>query len=161
MRKYLLLLFFGVAAIVFIQGAGVLYRAYASAGWPTAEGVVVSSTVSFHHGSNRSGAYFSPDVVYRYQVGRMYYVGDTITFASFATSNRSDMAKIAQRYPTGRKVAVRYDASHPEESVLEPGMTFNSWTKVLGASVFLLMGIGVLLFPRKKAGAGLQTGERR
>ncbi|MDA8434089.1 MAG: DUF3592 domain-containing protein, partial [Nitrospiraceae bacterium] len=156
-----LLLFWGAAAIFYIQGAGVLHKAYASAKWPAAEGVVVSSAVSFHPGSNRSGAYYSPDVVYRYRVGRMYYIGDTIAFASFATSNRSDMAKIAQRYPAGRKVAVRYDASRPEESVLEPGMTFNSWTKVLGASVFLLMGAGVMLFPRKKAGAGLQTRGRR
>jgi hypothetical protein len=148
MKKYILLLFFGVATIFYIQGAVVLYKAYGSTKWPSSQGVVISSTVSFHSGSAKRRSYYTPDVSYRYMAGSIWYVGDTICFASIATHNKTDMGQIAGRYPVGREVTVYYNPADPQESVLEPGATFDSWTKVLGASIFLLMGVGIKLFSK-------------
>jgi hypothetical protein len=150
MKKYLLLLLFGVATIAYIQGAGVLYKAYHSTKWSTAQGVVISSTVTYHRYSGKGGAYYTPDVTYRYTVGSVPYVGDTICFASIATHNKDDMGKIAGRYPAGHEVKVYYDPANPPDSVLEPGVTFDSWTKVLVASLFLMAGLGAMLFPKGK-----------
>jgi hypothetical protein len=150
MKKYLLLLLFGVSAIIFVQGTGVLHKAYNSTKWPIAKGVVISSTVTYHRYSGKSGAYYSPDVSYRYTVGSVPYVGDTICFASIATHNKSDMEQIAGRYPLGREVKVYYDPKYPEDSVLEPGVTFNSWTKVLVALIFFMAGLIVMFLPKGK-----------
>ena len=150
MKRYLLLLFFSIAAIFYAQGFMVLYKAYCSTKWPAAQGVVISSTVTYHPAHGKSGPYYSPDVTYRYTVGKTTYLGDIISYASINNSSQSDMGTIAGRYPVGQQVKVFYDPAGPQESVLESGITFNSWTKVLGASIFLLMGLSVMLFYKLK-----------
>ena len=147
MKKYLLVLFIGLSIIFFAQGGMILYKAFNSAKWPAAAGTIVSSNVS-HHLGGKSAPYSSPDITYRYKVGPTIYFNDNIAYAPLNSSNESKVRQITDRYPVGQVVTVYYDPSNPRDSVLEPGVAADSWTKVLAGILFLIISGGIALFPK-------------
>jgi hypothetical protein len=71
-------------------------------------------------------------------------------YAPTSSSKTSKVRQITVRYPVGRVVTVYYDPSNPKESVLEPGVTSDSWTKAIGGIIFLLIAVGVIIFSKFK-----------
>jgi len=146
MKKYLLVLFIGLSLIFFAQGGMILYKAHNSAKWPAVAGTIVSSKVS-HHLGGKGAPYSSPDITYSYKVGPTIYVNDNIAYAPLSSSTENKVRSVTGRYPAGRQVAVHYDTADPQESVLEPGVTDDSWTKVLAGILFLIISGGIAIFP--------------
>lgn len=127
----------------------ILYKAHNSAKWPEVAGTIVSSNIS-HHLGGKGTPYSSPDIAYSYQVGPTLYIGDNIAYAPLSSSNTRKVSQVTGRYPVGRVVTVYYDPSNPQESVLEPGATTDSWTKVIAGIIFLIIAMGIAIFRKIK-----------
>ena len=136
-----------------IWGWNILQNARASASWPTADGIVTRSEVTFSTDAEGGDSY-QPKVTYKYEANNLSYENDTIKFGenSYGSNRKAD--EIAGNYPVGKNVTVYYDPERPERSVLEPGVTGGSYL-VLGIGAFFILLTMILapitLFLRNKA----------
>jgi hypothetical protein len=117
-------------------------------GWPTAEGMVVSSkagSFSTSSGGATRGTrvkLYEPVVEYSYQVkGRDYHSTQVSFGARVSTQSQEVAEQRAARYPQGSRVVVHYDPQHASIAVLETTVAFQPMMIVL-AIVFL----GLTLF---------------
>ena len=128
-----------VALIMLTTGAGNVIWAGArmmpalrSLSWPSTEGEILARDL------DSSPLRYNPVVEYRYEVGGSQFRGHRISFAPTMTVSDADRALgTFHKYLPGRKVDVYYDPTHPERSVLEPGI---NW--LLGGH--LLAGLALL-----------------
>ena len=107
----------GVLALT--SGLQKMWCGWASEGWLTAPGVIVSSGKA----SNRSS-----ELVYRYEVAGAKHFNNLRRFGATAAEDE-------EAYPVGAKVRVAYSRTDPDVSVLEPGV---------GRDALWLPGIGVV-----------------
>lgn len=97
-------------------------RRAAAAAWPTTDGVVRATAVQTRS-QQRGANYHTPVVEYAYAVGGADYVGTRPSFLNLTWTDRSALEQeLARKYPSGRKIRVRYDPSAPQNSVLDPEM---------------------------------------
>jgi hypothetical protein len=145
-------IFLLIGAGLTIWGWNILQNARASASWPTAEGVVLSSEVTLSTDADGSDSY-SPEVTYRYLALDSSYENRTIKFGENSYGNRRKAQDIAAGYPVGKSVTVYFDPESPARSVLEPGVSGGSYL-VLGIGLFFIVLSLVLtpisLFKRSK-----------
>jgi hypothetical protein len=145
-------IFLVIGAGLSFWGWNILQNARASASWPTAEGVVISSEVSLSTDADGSDSY-SPEVTYRYPALDSNYENNTIKFGENSYGNRRKAQGIAAEYPVGKSVTVYFDPDSPARSVLEPGVSAGSYL-VLGIGLFFIVLSLVLtpisLFKRSK-----------
>lgn len=119
--------------VLIVAGLVALYKdwkirqlAAACQRWPTAEGVILDSTIEFDRDNwfggepgNFSPGVFSPAIRYRYTVKGREYTGDQITPGGLVnTSREASAARWAQRFPPGSRVRVHYNPRSPAESYL-------------------------------------------
>lgn len=137
---------FSLALIFLVLGAGLSFwgwgiynDAKASTWWPTAQGVVVSSSVSTRH--DNDGDSYSPEVTYTYLANKQSFKNSTIKFGENSYSNRGQAYEIAERYPAGRKVKVSYDPKYPDKAVLEPGVSGGSFIVLGVGALFVVIGV--------------------
>jgi len=121
----------------------------ASTGWPTANGVVVSSRVKRDSTRIRGGGYnihYVADVRYAYEVGGRRYESDTFAFGtSHAFPDSAAALAEVSAYPPGRTVRVYHDPADPATSCLSPGVEPEGFDMLLGMSgVFALGGAFML-----------------
>jgi len=116
--------------------------------WPTAEGVVLSSTAeaykSLAREANRGARVklYEPVIEYSYEVNGRNYHSTQVSFgAHVGTQSQEAAEERAARYPRDAKVVVHYNPEHPTVAVLETGVAFERGT-ILMAIVFL----GLTLF---------------
>ena len=103
--------------------------------WPRVIGVIVESRVSRARSQvdESDVLYF----LYRYEVGGVPYSGRAIDLFELESSiTVEEMTSLAQTYPEGRRVDVRYDADNPSRSALVPS-DFTAF-KRLGISAYFL-----------------------
>jgi hypothetical protein len=112
-------------------------------GWPTAEGVIVSSKAGVFTASSGGPTrgtrvkLYEPVIEYSYQVNGREYHSTQVSFgARVSTQSQEAAEQRAARYPQGSKVVVHYDPQHASIAVLETSVTSQSVTIVL-AIVFL------------------------
>ena len=136
------LLTFGVSAAILIAGLALSVLAYnllrdgfASSGWPTAEGKVLSSSISQDENSNGDETYM-PHVEYTYVVNGNTYTSTQIQFFPESSENERDAASVTNKFREGKTVPVYYYPDNPGNAVLIPGPS--------GGPVVML-GIGVVL----------------
>ena len=115
-------------------GWNILQNAKASSSWPTAEGTVTASDVTYSSSAD-GGESNSPEISYQYTTNNVGYESHTIKFGENSYSSRRKAEGIASGYPIGKKVIVYYDPQEPERSVLEPGVSGGS---------YIVLGIGIL-----------------
>lgn len=118
-------------------GWNILQNARASASWPTAEGRVTKSEVTYSTDSDNGDSY-SPKITYSYKVNNTNFINSTIKFGENSYSSRNKANGIAAGYPVGKNVTVYYDPKKPERSVLEPGVSGGSYI-VIGIGVFFIL----------------------
>ena len=113
-------------------GSRCVLQARASAAWPSAPGKIVETTIKC---VLNEGTAYSPAVKYEYVVDGKSYLAERICFGieAFYTS-KSFAEKYTKRYPAGLPVIVYHDPFHPENAVLERGITIKS---------FIPMGFGL------------------
>lgn len=108
---------FPFAAYLMVDGWLARRRASVAANWPRARGKIESSEIRLTSFKYR---YYMPAVSYRYAVAGTDFVGDAIEATRFGYS-KADAREIAERYPVGAEVDVRYDPRRPQSSMLELG----------------------------------------
>lgn len=108
--------------------------------WPSAGGVVVSSTVI-----DEKAIY--PQIIYRYEIYSQKFV-DTSDFGAPGFGSKSVRRQTAQevtrRFPAGEQVSVYYDPTNPGKSVLKRGLRWSGVFK-FGFGLMLLCAAGFLL----------------
>ena len=111
---------FLLGGIVHLWFAGTaLYEALSSVSWPTTQGIIVTSEVSFkpHYHIPHS-----PHLVYSYRVGSEQLLGSSIRIKDEGTTEAAAAATVSA-YPVGKSVAVYFNPTNPSRAVLESGPT--------------------------------------
>jgi hypothetical protein len=121
----------------------------ASAAWPTANGVVVSSRVKPDSTKVRGGGYnrhYVADVRYAYEVGARRYESNTFAFGtSHAFPDSAAALAEVNAYPPGRAVRVYHDPDDPATSCLAPGVEPAGLDMMLGMSGAFALGGAFIL----------------
>jgi hypothetical protein len=148
----------GLGSLMLATGAGELFEALRSQGWPSVAGTIQTSAA--HYSSSQAGAGGLRDrsasnetsvaaVTYSYAVQGRAYSGDRIRISRVASGDSSYAKADVETYGAGRSVRVFYDPAHPQRSLLEPGMhPSNSLLPLLGL-VFMLASAGFLYMIRR------------
>ena len=141
---------YGLAVLLLVGGGLVLFHGFGnrslaseSKTWPTAPGVIVTSTV-VEEFSRKSSAW-ELRVTYSYTVAGTSYTGDVVRSGDLDYSDREGAEAKLAAYPVGATVAVRYDPDSPGRAVLESGG--GEWWAIAGAGfVAGIAGIALLVF---------------
>ena len=148
----------GVGTLMLATGAGELFEALRSQGWPSVAGTIQTSEA--HYSASQSGGGGLRDrsassetsvaaVRYSYAVRGRAFSGDRIRVSRVASGNSSYARADVETYGAGRSVRVYYDPAHPQRSLLEPGIhPSNSLLPLLGL-VFMLASAGFLYIMRR------------
>lgn len=113
--------------------------------WPTINGRIVSSGVhEFQQrrdkplrtmrGTRMMKTMYMPVVEYSYSVGGRDRSSRSIWDGTEVSGSRSYAQRVADRYPVGRTVTVRYDPTDPGKAALEVGGSWH-WMLLVGAVV--------------------------
>jgi hypothetical protein len=117
-------LFFGIIGLfAFFRGSADTLRGLVTYVWATAPGVVTSSAVA--RVTSADEVQFTPKIEYEFTVAGTKHVGNRL-WVSAESSSRVWAEGIAQEYPVGKAVSVRFDPDAPGEAVLEAGPTMFS-----------------------------------
>ena len=131
-------------------------RAVSSTGWPTTQGVVVSSCLIDTPGA-RSGGSKRPLVVYRYSVAGIERESTNYQFGPHYWSLAEAQQEVESRSP-GSAVTVHYASDDPELACLSPGASAANAIAVvigLGAEV-----AGAFIFIRGRRQGGFHLRRR-
>jgi len=138
-----------VAIGLTIGGSIKLKNAKASASWPQVKGTVLTSEVETSTITNRSDhtsfLWYAADVAYEYSVDGTTYACHTVSFGQGGSRNPEHARQIVNRYPEGKQVQVYYDPARPEVAVLEPGVSWSSYTLLGMGLVFAVLALLLLL----------------
>lgn len=153
-KKFLppIILFLGVCIV--LVGIQTLIKAQESVSWPTVEGVVVSSSVydSKDRNDSSSKSVYHAAVNYEFIVNETLYRSNVVAFGDYGSADASHANDIVWRYQTGENVTVYYQHNDPEECLLEPGLTAQSFFILIFGLVFFVAGTYfTFLFSKKNA----------
>jgi len=140
-----LFLCLGLGLLIF--GTLNFMKAKDSETWPSEPGTILSSKITSHDSDD--GTTYGADVSYRFALAGKSYEGDSVTISEVSTSDRSQAVKIVQRYPAGKKVAVYYDPSSPDDNVLETGLSTGNWLLPGIGLLFFIVPLGLLIFTER------------
>jgi Protein of unknown function (DUF3592) len=130
---------FGLAVLAIVVSS--LREAAAMKRWPVAEGRVLSAKVEEYRKSVSRGVggararltLYRPALLYEYKVTGKRFQGSRVAQSPGLDRGVPEFAaKVVERYPSGSRVAVRYNPKRPDESVLEPRVP-GSW--IFGATI--------------------------
>lgn len=141
----------GLGVVAMAWSGMLVYWAYESTTWPTAEGHMILATVKEEHSSKNSRTTYMPMVKYAYRTGERRYESDRLMFCEWATSSKKDAQATIERYPVLSSVTVRYHPEHPEIAVLEPGATARSWIWPTIAATAFVFGAAMLMHAHREA----------
>ena len=141
--------FLAIAIWLIISARRSNAQAQASQSWPSVIGIVVGSTVTARSSTDSDGNHstsYYPIVQYEYEVVGHTYRSDRVSFG-FATGSRSPAAAqaIADRYVSGNKIRVYYEASNPGQAVLE--RTAGSSSMLKWVAVFIIAILCITIVP--------------
>ncbi len=133
--------FFLIGATIAGFGVRTVLQAQESGSWPSAQGIILSSTVASQRGS-KGGTTYKPEVTYSYTVDGTEYQGDLIAYGmKGSSSDRSFAQHYDKKYPEGSTVPVAYDPAKPQTSVLEPGVSKRAFITVAFGAIFAINGL--------------------
>jgi len=143
-RQKVFLLYGLIAAVAGLwlvnYSAGDLSSQVTKFNWPSADGVVISSTVI-------DGKAIYPQIIYRYEIDSQKYI-DTSDFDAPGFGGKSvrrqTARELTRRFPAGELVSVYYNPSNPNESVPKRGLRWGVVFK-FGFGLMLLCAAGFLL----------------
>ncbi len=146
-----LVIFLGL--YLFVKGARNVQWAMASVNWPTAPGVVLHSdtTRDVTKGTRRTAASvtFSTKTLVQYSVNGQTYTTNILHFGqTLGSSDKSEAALQALRYPAGKEVAVSYNPSNPAVAAVRPGLHSAAfWLSGAGLAFLLPAVLCMFLIP--------------
>lgn len=136
------------------------YRTYQARGWPTADAEILSSDVErVFVGRRKGGHAWFPRIRYSYTVEGRTYSGSRVGVAEDSLLvrfkfdsggyNHKNATAIANRYPVGAQVAVKYNPEHHEEAVLDANMSATTTYFLVIGGIALLVGLIGLALTRR------------
>ncbi|MBN8712260.1 MAG: hypothetical protein BGO12_18025 [Verrucomicrobia bacterium 61-8] len=132
--------FFLIGATIAGFGVRTVLQARESATWPSAQGIILSSTVKTQ--SDSDGTTYKPEVTYTYTVDGTEYRGDLIAYGMKGSSASYGFAQhYDKKYPEGSTIPVAYDPAKPQTSVLEPGVSKRAFITVAFGAIFAINGL--------------------
>ena len=139
----------GVLLTIF-WGIPTARNAMESKNWPSVDGRISISDVSENYDSDNNSVTYGAKVAYNYIVNGLSYMGSTVAFGDYSSSDPSHAGNIVSRYPVGKSVKVYYDPDDPKTSVLESGAGWSSFMGLIVGIAFAAIGVAGFLFARKK-----------
>jgi hypothetical protein len=135
-----------VAALCSVQVNRALREARASVTWPTAEGRIVESELSFELVKSAHSRYrlYKAHVVYEYSIGSHTYRCDRVGFSKDDVATPQSVQRIVNRYPTGARVTVYCDSRNPQAAVLDRGADAVRKARIIAIAMGLI-GLGLAL----------------
>jgi hypothetical protein len=134
-------------------GAGNLKDAWASRTWPVAlgeivfqEGQRIESRSTDADGRTHVSSTFATSIIYAFVVDGVTHYANARRIGQIAGAGKGWAAEIAERYPVGAAVEVRFKPEDPDRAVLEPGFSSEIlWLPGAGLA-FLLFGLAALIW---------------
>jgi len=134
-------------------GTGNLRDAWASRAWPVVPGEIVfqegrsrESRSTDSQGRTHESTTHSTSIIYAFEVGGVTHYANARRLGQIAGAGKGWAAAIAERYPVGAPVEVRYKPEDPDRAVLEPGFSSEIlWLPGAGLG-FLLFGLAALIW---------------
>ena len=105
------------------------YFSLISLRWPKVQAHIVSSRIDT--GTSTVGTWWSPDVVYEYDLSGREYRSTTIRYVMPPAYEIGEAQTVLAAYPLNAKTSAAYDPRNPARSVLEPGIPHSMWLKGL------------------------------
>lgn len=117
------------------------------------EAEVVRSDVATRRDAD--GTTYRPDVAFRYEVAGAAYEADTLHFAVWGSSDRSDAEAAIRPFPVGAMTTAWYDPDDPSVAILQPGVKHLPWFLLIFLTPFHCAGVGLwlLLVHKKRFGS--------
>jgi hypothetical protein len=153
--------FIVIGAVTFFFGVRGLHRAWESAEWPVADGMIKNSAVEYKSSDDGGGTYFA-EVFYQFAVDGKTHSGNKVAFGDYGSNKPSHAQKIVNRYPIGLRLQVHYRPSDPDVCVLEPGVKGQTWFLPGFGLIFFAAGVLMAVFMKRlpaAKGTGEQTAE--
>ena len=138
-RLFIGLAFLLVAAGTLWWGATTVRNASASRDWTAVPGTITVSQVAIS--TDEDGTTYSADVQYKYVVNDRWRAADTVHFGEYGSGSRSHAEKIVARYPPGSPVTVYYNPDDPDTAVLEPGVSWSSYSGLFMSLIFFAVPV--------------------
>jgi hypothetical protein len=142
-----------LAAILGIIGVRMIDRGLRStarspgASWPATRATVVYSNVAAERRRGRMGRLierFIPVVAYEYVVDGVLYRAARLSFADSSQADLEGAWRIADRFPVGAGIEVRYDPQSPVEATVETGAR-RPKTRLLGGVAMVGLAAAALI----------------
>ncbi len=112
--------------------------------WPTTTGVIENS--NFYTKSNGKGRSYYGELTYRYSVKDREYMGSRYDAKGIMqTGLLGKYTEVESTMYKGAKVDVFYDPDEPSASMLENGISEDSWVRITFSSFLLLIGVNTTL----------------
>lgn len=140
-KKHLVIFLFIFGSVLTLAGLKLIHNARESLYWPKTEGVITQSFMDWDRHRQQYA-----NIRYSFIVNGEKITGFQI---SAKDTNISD-EELLKKYPVGKKVIVYYDPENPENSLLEPGYSWQSYQAFVLGIIFLLIAKGVALQYKEK-----------
>ena len=132
-----------IAAAAVVAGITTMRASMKARAWPVVTGRIIQRTVgpSTTTGASRAGRYFEPRVTYDYIVDGTTYTGHRISLTTKAY-DEDKARRVANKLPDN--VTVHYNPGDASDAVLQPSAITTSIALVVGGTIGLLIGAGML-----------------
>ncbi|MCX8124995.1 MAG: DUF3592 domain-containing protein [Spirochaetes bacterium] len=141
-KKHIVIFLFVFGAVLTLVGIKLIQNARQSLYWPKAEGVITQSFMDW----DRHRQQFA-NIKYTFTVNGEEITGFQISAKDMNKSNED----LLKEYPVGKKVIVYYDPENPENSLLEPGYSWQSYQALVIGIIILIVAIVVALFYKERS----------
>lgn len=131
------IVFMVVGGILIPTGYKELKNAQESLKWSITDGIIISSEII--ENQNRSTTY-EANVRYKYIIGEKSYLSEQVSFGQDSSNDLEHARSIVRRYETGEKISVHFNPANPSQSVLEPGVSWGSYTLLINGTFFFFFG---------------------
>lgn len=140
-KKHLLIFLFIFGSVLTLTGLKLIHNARESLYCPETEGVITESFMDWDRHKKQYAT-----IGYSFIVKGEKKIGFQISAKDTNISNEELLTK----YPVGKKVEVYYDPDNPENSLLEPGYSWQRYQAFVLGILFLLVAMGVALLYQEK-----------
>jgi len=136
-----------IGLILMTFGFYLAYFSFSTASWPTTKAEIIESRVVQVPAKN--GTNYKVQIKYRYNINGVEYTGDSVRFINYGYDDEQEAKQIADKFPVGSKVDLKFQGSNPKMTVLEPGLHVSDWLAA-SAGFALIVVAFILRFTRKK-----------
>jgi Protein of unknown function (DUF3592) len=150
-------IFMMIGLPMLIFGSIGMYRAHASQFWPETKGEIVydeldattSTETDRPKRRTRTSTTYGARIIFRYDVNGRTHYSNTRRFGALAGADSEWANEIADKYPQGLKLPVKYHPDDPNLAVIETGIASEAyWLPGAGAAFFLFgMAAALIVVP--------------